>query len=620
MGLSYVAAQSNYAAAAIPEALVKNAFAVVRKHELKFTVLNKGEAIETEHKVVTLLNRDAIDWFGEPAFYYYQFLEIKDIEASVYNAEGKLVRNLKKKDIEDVKPLDYFVDDIRYKLLRLPSNNFPYTIEYTVTKKHKGLMFYPRFQPQSSPNIAVEYASFEVVMPTDLEVRIKEVNLPPNCNTGPNKWELQNIATFLPEPFSRNTSLKLPAILSAPTEFSFGGFDGNMRTWESYGEYLFKLNKTQTELSPELKQRLLKMVEPCNDVYCKIQRIYEYLQSNTRYYYVGLGIGGWQPTAAAKVDQYKYGDCKGLSNYTASMLNAVGIPACYAIIRAGKNEQFTQYPDFPNAWFNHAIVCVPLENDTIWLECTSQTESCGFLGDFTDNRTALVMTPTGGKIIQTPKYDETKNTVYRATNVNLQPDGSAKVLSQAVFGGISQNYPAHLESLHDEKRKESLYKTLDINNFEIVSLDFKRNSGRIPNVEQTMSLSLQNFASANGKRLFLPINLMAAKMEVPSNNPARQSEFQPHPRGYAEIDSLTISLPPGFSLEGKFEPIKVESTFGSFENEVVSDGQNLLVLRRLVVNANIHSHEAFPAFLDFLKMVSKADKAKLVLVKNEGKP
>ena len=50
-------AQNNFAAANIPVSLLKNANVVVRRHDLKFEVLNQGDAIETEHKVMTILKQ-----------------------------------------------------------------------------------------------------------------------------------------------------------------------------------------------------------------------------------------------------------------------------------------------------------------------------------------------------------------------------------------------------------------------------------------------------------------------------------------------------------------------------------------------------------------------------------
>lgn len=609
-------AQPFYPVLDIPKNLLQNADVVVRKYELTFQVLNKGEAIETEHMVLTLLNEKAASQ-SEPVFYYDKFVKIQDIEASVYDSEGKLVRHLKKKDIEDGKPLEYYVYDHRYKILRLPGRSYPYTIEYTVIKKHEGLMFYPEFEPQMRPSASVEYASFEVIMPAGLEARFKEVNLPMGCKTGPMRWELKNIAAFRAEPYAPANNLSLPRILSAPTDFTFGDVDGDMRTWESYGEFLEKLIKPQTDISLETRAKLQEMVADCPDMECKIRRVYDYLQSNTRYFYVGFGIGGWQPAPASQVDQFKYGDCKGLSNYMAVMLNTVGMPAFCAIIRAGEDEQMTQFPDFPNAWFNHLIVCVLMEKDTFWLECTSQTESCGFLGSFTDNRPALVVTPTGGKLIQTPKYDETKNTIRRETRILLQPDGSATLQSRDVYGGISQKIPAILEGYHDEIRKEYFYKTLNVSDFEIKSLEFKRNKDRLPSVEQNLVLALPRLASSSGKRLFLPMSLLSTKLEVPTTEGSRRFEVQPDSRGFTEEDFVTVSIPKGYHLESQFEPIVVSTEFGSFEVSVKYENSQIFIHRKLILNAVIRPKETFPEFVAFSKAISKADKTKLVLLKDE---
>jgi hypothetical protein len=112
----------------------------------------------------------------------------------------------------------------------------------------------------------------------------------------------------------------------------------------------------------------------------KVRFLYRYLQQNMRYVSVQLGIGGLKPFPAMFVDQKKYGDCKALTNYMGALLRAVNIPSCYAIVNAGTNAKPAD-PKFPDNVFNHVILCVPLKNDTTWLECTSNTQPFGQLGD-----------------------------------------------------------------------------------------------------------------------------------------------------------------------------------------------------------------------------------------------
>ncbi|MCK6694134.1 MAG: DUF3857 domain-containing protein [Thermoanaerobaculia bacterium] len=608
-------ANDGYAAAKIAPEMLRKANAVVRFYDLKFEVLNKGEAIETERRVITLLNEKAGDEL-ERFFYYDKITRIDNIEGAVYDAAGKQIRQIGKKDIEDAKHLEYFVNDNRIKVLRFPRLPFPYTIEYTVTRKYNGLMFYPVFEPQESPGVSVETARFEVVMPPGLEVRVKEKNVPQSCKTAALRWEFKNLPAFLPEPFAPADSWNLPRVLTAPTVFTIEGYDGDMSSWQSFGRFILTLNAGKDQLPPETEAKLKQLTADCTDDYCKIRRVYEFMQNHTRYYFVGLGIGGWQPAPALEVDRFKYGDCKGLSNYMIAMLRAVGIPACYVLIRASAGEQNAQFPDFPNAWFNHAIACVPMERDTLWLECTSQTESCGFLGDFTDNRPALLITPEGGWLVQTPKYDEQVNIIRRETQIALATDGSANLQSKAVFTGIAQDIPAALADLHDEKRKKYLYDRLNISDFEIVALEFERKKERLPEVTQHLGLAVPRFASVSGKRLFVPLSALSEKLNVPVNaDSVRHFPVQAHSRGLTEEDNFSMAVPEGYTPENLPAPVLLSSQFGYYSLSCRHENNTIYIYRKLVWNNSIHPKEQYGELIQFLKNVIKADKTKIVLVK-----
>jgi hypothetical protein len=609
-------AQFDYAVKNISPDLLKNAKVVIRKYEVIFEILNKKQAIETEHKVITILKKTNGE-YEEIVFPYSKFQKIEDIEAAVFDKNGKLLRKLKQKDISDQKSLEYDVNDSRYKLLNLPASEYPYTIEYTLKTRHEGLMFYPVFMPQNRNYEAVESAYFEIKMPErELVLRIKEIEVPKECKIGEYTWKFKNIVASKPEEYSPISNLNFTTVMTAPTDFTFGGFDGNMSTWENFGQFIHLINKTQTELPVESSLKIKKLVADCPDIPCKVDRIYAYLQENTRYFYVGLGIGGWQPSPASKVDQYKYGDCKGLSNYLVAMLKAVDVPAYYVLICAGKDEQFRQKKDFPSAWFNHAIACVPNGLDTIWLECTSQTESCGFMSNFTDNRAALIITPEGGKLVQTPKYDENDNVLKKTDLVQLSADGSANLHSKYVYRGIEQNIVAELAEISEDIRKKYIYQSLEIKDFEIKELSFKREKSKLPSVEQKMNLFLPQFGSLNGNRMFIPICIGTKPMSIPSIEEERKYDLQVNSRGKTEESELIIPIPDGFRLESEFPSMSIKSDFGSLDLKIsINTKREIVINRRVILNNSIQPKEKYGEFIGFLKAISKADKTKLVLIK-----
>ena len=199
-----------------------------------------------------------------------------------------------------------------------------------------------------------------------------------------------------------------------------------MSTWQDFGKWYGSLAKNANNLTEERKQFFQTLVKDATNDREKIKIIYNYLQSNCRYVLIALGIGGFKPFEADFVDKKKYGDCKALSNYTQACLSAIGIKSYQALINASYNKEPVD-PAFPHNGFNHVIICVPLQKDSIWLECTSNTIEFGVLGNFTENRNALLITEDGGKLVATPRSKASDNTFSSYSIIDLAADGSGIV-------------------------------------------------------------------------------------------------------------------------------------------------------------------------------------------------
>src|SRR5258706_7826116 len=106
-----------------------------------------------------------------------------------------------------------------------------------------------------------------------------------------------------------------------------------------------------------------------------------------------------------------------------ALLKEAAIKADYVEIKAGEDEEPIQI-NFPMHQFNHATVCVPLGKDSVWLECTSQTQAPGYAGSFTGNRYALLTDENGGHIVATPQYASKENQVTRRISAGLDATGN----------------------------------------------------------------------------------------------------------------------------------------------------------------------------------------------------
>src|SRR5690242_14482129 len=100
-GYFLYAGSGDYAVSKISPALLKNANAVLRFEDIKFEVVSTKEAIETRHYVITILNENADEW-AEFEDYYDKLRQINSVEGYLYDANGKELKKMKFKDLQDI--------------------------------------------------------------------------------------------------------------------------------------------------------------------------------------------------------------------------------------------------------------------------------------------------------------------------------------------------------------------------------------------------------------------------------------------------------------------------------------------------------------------------------------
>ena len=173
---------------------------VKRYSELRFTIINEKKARLYEKEVFTILN-EAGAKFANYTTHYDQFTDISDIDGSLYNALGKKIKEVKKKDISDHAAYDGFslMNDARYKEHNFYYTDYPYTVEYEETDDISQLFHMPSWDPQVSSLMSVQYDKLVVETPVGFTFRYKQFNLQtaPQITQEKNKivytWEVKNL-------------------------------------------------------------------------------------------------------------------------------------------------------------------------------------------------------------------------------------------------------------------------------------------------------------------------------------------------------------------------------------------------------------------------------------------
>jgi hypothetical protein len=431
------------------------------------------------------------------------------------------------------------------------------------------------------------------------------------------------------EPLSPALEELLPAVRLAPTTFEVQGYAGSMDSWQSMGLWSYKLGEGRDVLPPALTAKMAQLLITSPDPRERARKVYEFLQSSTRYVSIQLGLGGWQTAPASSVVAGGYGDCKALSNYTRALLKAAGLPAYVALVQAGPGEPDVR-ADFPSRQFNHAILCMPLAShgttpaDTVWLECTSQTEAFGYMGTFTGNRHALLLTPEGGRLVATPRYGAQANSQLRRTDLWLDASGGAKATVRTRRLGLAQDtYAQLLQAADAEEQKKYVANRLRLSHFTITSLRLAAAPTKmLPGVVETMGLELASVGTAAGRRILLAPNLLGRLSPLPAQVGQRQTPLAlPAPSLYQ--DTVRLHVPTGFRVENLPPPTQLATAYGTYSSACTAlpDGTlqyvRQLETRRPAGGATLPAAR-YPDYQDFRRKVSQADNAQVVLVKTDA--
>ncbi|MCB2219160.1 MAG: DUF3857 domain-containing protein [Bacteroidetes bacterium] len=613
-----IAGDPIYPAYLIPDSLKENANAVIRFSETNLQVSSGYKATYSVKNVITILNSRGDD-YGIYIGYYDKQRKISHLSIRIYDQLGNLVDKVKNSDIEDYSAISGFslYEDNRVRFYEPTVNRYPYTVIIEYSLNYNGYIQFPYWQPQPGSDVAIEHAILNLKMPSDHPIRYKTYHMkgkPTGRESGGSidiHWILKQVKAFQPEPFQPLMNAVLPVVYLAPSNFSYDGSRGNMDNWENFGYWVYELLEGKTSLSESTRQKITDLVIDVPDTLEKVRRIYQYMQEYTRYVSIQLGIGDFQPFDAETVDRVGYGDCKALTNYTRALLESVGISSIYTIVKAGENWENIK-TDFPSQQFNHVILAVPLHKDTIWLECTNQQMPFGFLGEFTDNRWALAITPMGGKLIKTRSYHTDSNQKICHGTIILDENGDGNGTLKFKYSGLQFDEVFGFVMADDKSQKKWLSQNLYIPNGKVTGYNVDHEGDMHPSANLEVQYDLEKYAVRSGKRLFITLNPLIGYPELPAREEKRKYDICLH-KSYIHTDSIVYKLPDGFEAEHLPARVELSSAFGTFSTSVNIDDGRATYIRCLRINEGQYPASDYPDFYAFYKTVTRADKAKLVL-------
>jgi len=615
---SNVFAQANYAIDKIPEELKKNSNAVIRLNSTEFVYSDMRTATEKCVFVITVLNKQGDD-LADFLEYGDKFRTLKSFSGEIFDKDGKSVRKIRKSEVKESEATDSntLASDAKYYSLSPQTSYYPYTVKYEYEIGWKnGIIYFPTFFPITNYDVSLEKGIYTLSLPKDCEYLSRNINTdikPANKSTAKldvYEWTLNNFQAIKSESFSPLFREIFPRIYTIPSNFYFDNTTGNQNNWGNLGKWQWSLLQDRDILPATLKQEIRNITEGLTTRE-KVKVLYDYLGKHTRYVSIQLGIGGWQPITAENVYKTKFGDCKALSNFMKAMLHECGIESYYTKINTTNKRIFEDYASMLQT--NHVILQVPLENETIWLECTNPKIPFGYVHDDIAGHDALVCKDGTMEFVTLPNNPDSLNLMTQNITVNIDAEGFAQAHVAKRYELELYERVASIKNLDEKGKLNFLQRMINLPLSTIKNIKTEEYKNSVPVMTVDFDIDVQKYGSVSGSRFFIPVNPFnrnAYKLDKERNLDISINS------GYRDIDTIVLNFPPDFTIEAMPSPTKMKSDFGEFSLDIKHETGKITIIQTFLRRSGNYPKEKYDELLEFMKNLGNLENSKIVLKKN----
>ncbi len=575
-----------------------------------------NDKLSTIDTIILQINNRSGEIYSEIELNYSKDRPITDLSAWIEDQNGKIIRYLKKQEITESSAISNasFYEDSYVKIFVLKHNEYPYRIGYTYKTTSRQFLHIANWYPILGFDVPTKLAQLTFTSPENYPVHIKEHQIKPAVITHASGitrkvWNAGYDGKFSSEVYCPDISGILPSVKIVPADF-FYGTAGSTDNWILFGNWQYSLIQGLDDLPQNEKLTLSRMIQGIQDKKEIVRILYHYMQDHTRYINVSMDIGGLKPYPASYVSQNKYGDCKALTNYMKALLNHAGIRSYYTLVYAGTQPRRIM-EDFPSQQFNHVILTVPLEHDTIWLENTNNASPVGYVGTFIQNRSALLIDDHESKIIRLPSLQVQEALEGKHIDFVLQKDMNSEIKMRITYRGLGFD---RLNALHSQYnlgdqdqilRKILPFQNYDLKEWKLVQRD--RDSSAITFVSD---LSLKNILQKAVDEYYFTL----VQPEIPDFTTPKLRKLPvniPFPIGSS--DTLVYHLPLGTTRVSIPERVDLSNRYGRYKMSCVRENNTLTVFRVFCLNRGYYSLEEYPQLYEFVSAVKTYDKQKIII-------
>ena len=357
------------------------------------------------------------------------------------------------------------------------------------------------------------------------------------------------------------------------------------QTWRDIGNWYLGLAHDRRTATPEIRERVASLTAAAGPMAERMRALARFVQDDIRYVAIELGIGGYQPRAAAEVYAHRFGDCKDKATLLATMLKEIGVDAYYVVINTARGSISASTP--PTLAFNHVILAVQLPADLqdpamqavlphprlgrlLFFDPTDTLTPFGRIRGELQSNYGLLVAPDGGELVGLPQEPVTASGLARSARLQLDAAGNLQgAVHEAWSGDAAALQRAAMQAAARNSERHRPVEAVAAGSLAMFSLQ-NVVAGNEHAIDRPFlwdyELRADRYARTTGPLMMVRPRVLGSESSglLETRKPRQNAiEFEAPGR---DTDVIEIDLPAGFEVDDLPPPVSVDEGFAAYQS------------------------------------------------------
>jgi len=609
--------------------------AVVLRTEENIVLNNDGRLLTTTTYAVRILSREGRSYADAVELYLTQSGKINEMHAWLIRSNGVVKKYGKDETADRISDPNDIYNEYRVKEIDASNDAEAGAVfGYEATSEERPLFNQDiwRFQDRL-PTLQSRYS---LTLPSGWSASSLTFNhekVEPAVNGSTWVWELRDLAPIKYEPASPKINDLVPRVAINYFLSDSGAAPGVkvFENWTQVSRWATELHDSQVIPDQTVTAKARELTANSKTDLERIKAIGHFVQ-NLQYISIDIGVGrgnGYRPHAASQVLAKAYGDCKDKANLMRSMLRSINITAYPVAIYSGDSNHVREEWASPYQ-FNHCIVAIKVGDEIVAptvisdarlgrlliFDATDSDTPVGDLPEDEQGSLALVIAGEAGQLLRMPTLPPESSAFDRQAEVVLAPEGSITAnVHERASGQTAADFRRQFRGLSPAQYLKSIeaWVTNGASGAKVVRVDPKDNSegGRF---DLNVDFTAANYAQLmQGRLLVFKPAIVSRRDSLELTEQTRKQPVVLDARNFSE--TVRVKLPAGFAVDELPDPLKLETSFGSYQTTYAVKDDELVFTRNLKQQAATIPVAQYQTVRSFFEKIRAAEQSPVVLVR-----